>query len=999
MRPVLALALLSACSPGSALMDQGRTLYVEPAADGEWDDYQARRSTYTTLADAIAAASPGDTIEIPSGTYTEPGLHTMLQHLTIDGAGIDETLLITEGLRINGETGVIVSDLSLMAETEDLGQLAGILDDNNGNDFINVGSSGYRNGILLTGGGATVDGGHYRNNRVGITLDGAVGTTVTNVLASGNRDAGIKALGGAEPVAITMNTVVDNGHGSPAPEFAGGMPFEEAYGVTVNNIVVGNSQGLIAIDGGGFESNLVWGNTIDYAWDVGPSGSDLDLDPLFVSASEGDYHLQAGSPAIDTAGESEADWVEQHDADGLVRPNGGGYDMGRHEFIPVGSASSTTLWITEVMANPLIESRDEYVEVYNYGTVAIDLRGLVISDGDSDDTLTKFFDAPTLLAPGEYAVIIDPQYSYNLDFYGIYQSGSGVTMYGTGDNTVGNGLTTTDEIRLYDTDGVTVIDSYGFASNPGDGVSRERIEPGGGDVSGNWADSNCSSGHSAGAAACFTSPGANDVEVLVITEVLANATDEQTGEYVELFNPSAVPIDATGLLIADDTNTDALVGYAGGSGIIPPFEHALILDPQYAFEYALPAGVALLTIESTVTIGSGLRSDEAVSLLTSDGVTTISSYMGGMDPPDGTSIERRRYDDADDNTNWQSNPCVTGRSPGRLNSAPPSNGLCSMLQITEVMANAGDEDTGEFIEIFNAGADDVDLRFTAKFTDGDNTDLLRGFDPGITMLPAGEYAVIVDAEYADQHPIPSGTLVLSTIDTTLGNGLQTSDPITLLDETGTHVIDRFVWPFNPGNAVSIERVSLTDLDSADNWIASECGGGMSPGTENCAGGPPPVGGPAIVINEVLANALDEDTGEFVEIYNNGAVDVDLSLVILWDGDALDNLEGMTDPTDTMLAPGGYALILDPEYAGEYTIPAGTLLVVPDDTALGSGLATNDPITLLELDGVTVIDSFSWPYNAGNGISIQRDDVNAGDDAENWLAAEICTSSPGELNCQ
>ena len=33
---------------------------------------------------------------------------------------------------------------------------------------------------------------------------------------------------------------------------------------------------------------------------------------------------------------------------------------------------------------------------------------------------------------------------------------------------------------------------------------------------------------------------------------------------------------------------------------------------------------------------------------------------------------------------------------------------------------------------------------------------------------------------------------------------------------------------------------------------------------------------AVVINEVMANPLDEDTGEFVELYNRGDVPIDLS---------------------------------------------------------------------------------------------------------------------------
>ena len=128
----------------------------------------------------------------------------------------------------------------------------------------------------------------------------------------------------------------------------------------------------------------------------------------------------------------------------------------------------------------------------------------------------------------------------------------------------------------------------------------------------------------------------------------------------------------------------------------------------------------------------------------------------------------------------------------------------------------------------------------------------------------------------------------------------------------------------------------------------------------------------VVITEIMANADVESTGEFIEVYNNSSSDIDLLYWVVYDGDAVDTILGFSDPYDTVLPAGGYAIILDSDYNGDYasTLASSALVLTTDDGAIGSGLSTSDEIYLYDAD-VALVDSFTSPSNPGNAISIER----------------------------
>ncbi|MFH1466121.1 MAG: lamin tail domain-containing protein [Pseudomonadota bacterium] len=987
---LLVLALGSCALPATG----GRDLWVTPGEGGEWDDATQvdHALTFTTIQDAINAASAGDTVNVPAGTYYENLV--MAEGVDVDGAGQEETYLVGtvyfDGLTDAALSGMALVDPGWVSSSTPYTTTYGVGVNSGAASLSDLGIYYYQYGIQV-GAGTTVsiDGNTLARNWYAMLITSVTDLTISNNLVANNPAGGIALAGNTGN--IVHNTVVGNAFSGTAAYLTGAIGMQGSGAeVVANNILTSNYYGLNCYGcSGSWESNLVWGNTTDYVNDASADFSDIAGDPLFVASSEGNYHLTAASPAVDAG---DLLYGVATDIDGELRPQGVGIDVGYDEF----GVSAYSLVVTEVMANARTESTGEFIEIYNAGSAAVDLAGLVVTDGDDIDVLEAFSGGVTTLDAGAYAVVVDPEYP------GTYGIDSAVTVVTTGDTTLGNGLTTSDKITLYETDGSTVIATFSYPTDPGDGVSLELYDLETGDAAGNWRVSQCASGYSPGAAHCF--PESGDQADLIITEVMANPATEASGEYVEIYNPTTTDIDCAGLIIEDDDgSSDSLLGYQGGSTLLGPNQHALILDPDYAYDYYLPTDIVLLTTPDS-TIANALATTDTLVLYTSDGSTVVDSYSYASDPGDSYSREKVDYAAGDVSTNWvdADTGCSRGRSPGRLNGA--AGGICAPIMINEVMANADDEDTGEFIELYNGGGTDIDLA-GLMITDGDEWDTLAAYDGGSTVLPAGGYALVLDAEYDGDYTLDASTILVTTGDTTLGNALSVNDPIELYEADGLHLIDAFGYPSNPGNAVSIERVAMGGgLDSDANWEPSSCASGSSPGLDNCVSASS--GGPAVstlygslLITEIMSNALTESTGEFVELYNAGSTDIDLLYYVLYDGDAVDTIFGFTDVYDTVLGAGEYAVILDADYAGEYTIPSGTLLLVTDDSTIGSGLAVNDPIYLFESNAISLIDSYTFPFDAGNGISVEKVDTAAGDTTDNWEASECSGgSSPGAAAC-
>ena len=985
----LALLALAACAPALDSVDPVvpeiadiRQLAITIEVPGD----------YATISDALAASTVGDVVSVGTGTFVED--LTIPGGVTVLGSGLDATqiegqITVSGGqaglasLQVNGPGASVNTDCGVTVGTGDsiLAQ--------------SVRVSSWYVGFCLDPGSAlavpwpAVDRATLQSNGYGVAVYSGEADITNNYVAYSVR-SGVWAFDGAI-ARVVNNTLIGNSFGGNTVDrdAAISLGVASAASIVRNNSVTSNFYGMQcdACDAQ-FDHNNVWGNTTNYAGDAGAEPTDLSVDPEYVSVSAGNLRLLETSLLIDSGSAADA---PDHDWDGLPRPSGAGFDIGADEW----SLSSFTLVINEVMSNPTNESTGEFIEITNVGNDPVDVAGLIVSDGDSDDVIEGYLAGSTIIPGGGYGVVLDPGYA------GQYTIPGDAILLTVGNATIGNGLSTNDPISLSEADGYVVIDEWTIPFDAGNGNSVERVDVLAGNITSNWVVSCDPSGSSIGAVNCAAGEVApNDASVLVITEVMANALTEATGEFVEVWNNSSADVDLAGLVIEDQnlttgaTSSDTLQAFGGSDTVLPAGGYALIVDPNYTSLYIVPGDTILMTTGDS-TIGNGLGNNDAVTLYDLDGTTVISTYSFPADYGDGVSVERVDNTIGDIDTNWAPSTCGINHSAARL--ACNAGGVGDGIVINEIMNNPLNETTGEFIEIKNLGPGDVDL-LGLGITDGDQLDQLIAYDGSPTVLAAGEYALIVDSGHAGNFTIPTGTVTLTTGDSHIGNGLSLSDPITLLESDLESTVDTWVSPFNAGNGTSVEKISATGGDNVDNWAAATCTLGSSPGLENCVSYTPiPSGSTELYVSEVMSNPLVEATGEYVEVYNYGSVAIDLWGLIVYDGDAWDFIREFQSGS-TIVGPGEYAVIVDLDYTGQYSIPSGVTVVTVDDGAIGSGLAaSNDPVYLYEADGYSVIDSYTFPFNAGNGTSVSRVVLSDGDEAGNWVS-EPCDYTPGEPIC-
>lgn len=147
------------------------------------------------------------------------------------------------------------------------------------------------------------------------------------------------------------------------------------------------------------------------------------------------------------------------------------------------------------------------------------------------------------------------------------------------------------------------------------------------------------------------------------------------------------------------------------------------------------------------------------------------------------------------------------------------------------------------------------------------------------------------------------------------------------------------------------------------------------------------------ITEVHANAKDESRGEFVEFVNDSTVTAALEGLHIYDGDAWDRVVDY-DGLGMEIGPGAVGIIIDPDYDESFIIAPGTRVFSVANRTIGDGLTNSDQIGLYGTNRREAIDTYSFPFNAGDGFSVARASLSTPDTESNWIRGEFSGGTAG-----
>ncbi|WP_198418793.1 lamin tail domain-containing protein [Cryobacterium sp. TMT4-31] len=431
----------------------------------------------------------------------------------------------------------------------------------------------------------------------------------------------------------------------------------------------------------------------------------------------------------------------------------------------------------------------------------------------------------------------------------VLEPGAFLAVDVDGDGATSFGLGKADIARLFLADGTTLVDSYAWAAHAT--TSWGRCPDGTGEFRETTA---------------ATRGAANDCDVSVADNVRLNEVESNggtPGDWIELVNLGTAPVDASGLVLKDSDDTHAAVLPVGST---------------------IAAG-GYLVVEAP-TMDYGLGGGDAARLFDTDGVTLIDSYAWTVHAastygrcPDGVG----EFADTATATKGAANDCVVPETAD--------------VRITETESSGGTP--GDWVELFNPGASDVDL---TGWIVRDNDDTHTAVLPSGSVIVAGGYFVVEEG--------------------LLGFGLGSADSARLFAPDGFTLVSSVSWTSHAVTTWGIcpGGTLLTQMTSSTKGAANDCGSPVRLNEIESSGGTP---------------------GDWLELINNGSTAADVSGFVLKDND---DTHSVILPTGTSIAAGGY-------------------LAIDVDADGGFGLGGADTARLFAADGSTLLDSYTWTAHA------------------------------------
>ena len=158
---------------------------------------------------------------------------------------------------------------------------------------------------------------------------------------------------------------------------------------------------------------------------------------------------------------------------------------------------------------------------------------------------------------------------------------------------------------------------------------------------------------------------------ILLNEFMIDPENDNTGEFIEIFNATDIVIDLSDYFLCDAQDTDRIIPFP--DSLIYPGQYGLILDPDYVGDYAhlIPDSISCFSISDSRfgMYGISNSTQKPFSILSHE-FEIIDLYITGSPVwPDATfSIERDRFQD----TVWSISSDPFG-TPGYRNSSSPKD--------------------------------------------------------------------------------------------------------------------------------------------------------------------------------------------------------------------------------------------------------------------------------------------------------------------------------------
>ena len=446
---------------------------------------------------------------------------------------------------------------------------------------------------------------------------------------------------------------------------------------------------------------------------------------------------------------------------------------------------------------------------------------------------------------------------------------------------------------------------------------------------------------------------------LAITEIMYHPPERGDGldlEFVELMNTDAIPHEVSGFQL------DGSIDYKFPEGIILP-PGSIVVVAKSPGDLAAIHGVSgvLGSFERSLPDDAGtvrLRDRHGAVLLEAiyDSIAPWPASPGGA----GHSLVLSRPSYGERSVKAWSASAFIGGSPGAINPVRLSD--LHSVAINEFLANSAEQDL-DFVELYNRGDEAVNLG-GAVLTDDPLVAKYR-FPPE-TVIPAREFLLLTESSLG--FALRSSGESLYFLD---ADGYQVVDALRFAGQSEGVTSGRF-----PDGAPEVRELAARTPGSGNaGWLLRD-----------------------IVINEIMYHPLsDESDDEYIELFNRGANQTDLS------GWRLDGGVGFAFPEGTQIPPGGYLTVarnaarLIQNYpqlnagntAGNYQ---GSLSNQGERIVLlrpEAGSAAEEGAVFVVVDQVEYADGGAWGRWAdGGGSSLElRDPRSDNRRASNWADSD------------